>query len=216
MRIALFGATGMIGRRVLGEAVRRGHGVTAIARDPSKVEGAGPGVQAVKGDVLDATGVAYVVSGHDAVVSAFSPLAGGGAQGVDSLVASVRSLMAGLTQAAVRRLVVVGGAGSLEVAPGVLLVDTPEFPAAWKGVALAHGEALDVLRREGFGLDWTYFSPAAIIEPGARTGKFRLREEKLVVDEKGESRISAEDYAVALVDELEKPRYVGRRFTVGY
>ncbi len=214
MRIALFGATGMIGQRILREAVARGHSVTAIARDPSKVT-SGPNVFAAKADVLDATSVAYVVTGHDAVVSAFSPLATGD-QGIDSLVASVRALMAGLTQNALRRLIVVGGAGSLEVAPGVQLVDTPEFPSAWKSVALAHGEALNVLRREAFGLDWTYFSPAAIIEPGTRTGTFRLGDDKLIVDEKGQSRISAEDYAVALIDELEKPRHIGKRFTIGY
>ena len=215
MRIALFGATGMIGHRILREAVQRGHSLTAMARDPSKVE-TGPLVLAVKADVLDATNVAYVVTGHDAVVSAFSPLTTGGSQGLDSLVASVRSLMQGLTQAMVRRLIVVGGPGSLEVTPGMQLGDSPGFPAAWKAIALAHAQTLDVLRREAFGLDWTYFSPAAIIEPGTRTGKFRLGDDKLVVDEKGESRISAEDYAVALVDELERPRHVGRRFTIGY
>jgi putative NADH-flavin reductase len=208
MKIALFGATGMIGQRILREALQRGHEVTAVARDPSKLAVQDPRVHPVKANLLDPKSVANVVAGHDAVVSAFSPR---GDQGFSSLTTAARSLIAGLKQAGVRRLIVVGGAGSLEVAPGVQLVNTPDFPAEWKPYAIAHADALNVFRAEGTGLDWTFFSPAALIEPGQRTGKFRL-----VVDAKSESRISAEDYAVALLDELEHPKHVGRRFTVGY
>jgi len=213
MKIALFGATGMIGQRVLAEAVSRGHQVTAVARDITKVKATGPNVRAVKADILDPNSVAGVVAGHDAVVSAFSPV---GDQGLDSLVKSVRSLIAGLKQAGVKRLVAVGGAGSLEVAPGVQLVTVPQFPEAYKAIALAHGDALNVFRKEAGGLDWTSFSPAAVIAPGQRTGQFRLGEDKLVADAKGDSLISAEDYAVALVDELEHPKHIGKRFTAAY
>jgi len=213
MKIALFGATGMIGQRVLHEAVSRGHHVTAIARDITKVKETGPLIRPVKADLLDPKSVAGVVAGHDAVVSAFSPV---GDQGLDSLVKSVRSLITGLKQAGVKRLIIVGGAGSLEVAPGVQLVTVPAFPEAYKAVALAHCDALNVVKAEAGGLDWSYFSPAAIIEPGQRTGKFRLGTNKLVADAKGDSRISAEDYAVALVDELEKPKSVGQQFTAAY
>jgi len=213
MKIALFGASGMIGQRVLHEAVQRGHIVTAVARDPSKITETHPNIRPVKADLLDPKVVATVVAGHDAVVSAFSP---SGGQSMDSLVASARSLIAGLKQAGVKRLIVVGGAGSLAVAPGLKLIDAPAFPAAYKEVAKAHSQMLDVMRAEANDLDWTNFSPAAIIEPGTRTGKFRLDTDNLVADAQGNSRISAEDYAVALVDELEKPKYIKKRFTAGY
>jgi hypothetical protein len=123
-------------------------------------------------------------------------------------------LVAGLTKAGVRRLIVVGGAASLEVAPGVQLVDTPEFPAAWMAIAIAHRDTLPVLKLAD--LDWSYFSPAALIEPGIRTGKFRLGGTRLVANDRGESKISVEDYAVALVDELEKPRHLRQQFTAAY
>jgi len=113
-------------------------------------------------------------------------------------------------------LVVVGGAGSLEVAPGVELVDTPAFPDEYKAAALAHRETLRTLKKAADGLDWTYFSPAALIQPGERTGKFRLGTDQLVVDTDGNSSISVEDYAVALVDEIEKPQFIKQRFTIGY
>ncbi len=213
MKIALFGATGMIGRRILQEAARRGHEVTAIARDPSKVVDVGPHVRPIQADLLDPKSVAAVVVGHEAVVSAFSPAGG---QPLDALSAAARSLIAGLRQAGVRRLITVGGAGSLEVAPGLQLIDAPQFPAEWKGIAAAHGDALKVYQTEATGLDWTVFCPAALIEPGTRTGAYRTDTDRLVADAKGESRISAEDYAVALVDELEAPKHVGRRFTAAY
>ena len=122
--------------------------------------------------------------------------------------------MDGLAQARVDRLVVVGGAGSLEVAPGVQLVDTPEFPAAWKGIALAHRDALAVYR--GAALDWTYISPAALIGPGERTGQYRTGTDQLLTDKEGESRISVEDFAVAFVDEIENQRFARQRMTVAY
>jgi putative NADH-flavin reductase len=125
-------------------------------------------------------------------------------------------LLDGASQAKVKRLIVVGGAGSLEVAPGVRLVDAPAFPAEWKGVGLAHSDALEVYRNSEAEVDWTYVSPPAIIEPGERKGNYRVGGDQLLADEKGDSRISTEDYAVALLDEVEKPRHLRGRFTVAY
>jgi putative NADH-flavin reductase len=209
MKVVLFGASGMIGSRVLAELVRRGHSVTAVVRHPEKVAAAG-GVKAVRGDVTDSATVAAVAQGADAAISAYSPPR----TNPEILVDATRSLVAGLTKAGVRRLIMVGGAGSLEVAPGVQIVDTPEFPAAWMAIALAHRDTLPVLKSAD--LDWSYFSPAGLIEPGIRTGNFRLGGTRLVANDRGESKISAEDYAVALVDELEKPRHLRQQFTAAY
>jgi hypothetical protein len=211
VKILLVGGSGMIGQRVLAEAARRGHVVTTVTRDPAKVP-AQAGVTAAKGDALDPDSLAALAKGHDAVVSAFSP----GLDAPSKVVDAARAQIAGLKAAGVKRLVVVGGAGSLEVAPGVQLVDAPQFPAAWKPIALAHADALAVYRKEAGDLEWTYFSPPALIEPGERTGTFRLGTDQLVADDKGNSRISAEDYAVALLDELETPRHVRARFTAAY
>lgn len=208
MKIAIFGAGGTIGRRVAREALSREHEATAVARDPARLDLSHERLRSVKGDALDPAGVAAAVSGHDAVISAVGPR--GGAPRV--VVDAARSLVEGTRRAGVRRLLVVGGAGSLEVAPGRQLVDTPGFPAAWKPVALAHREALGVYRTAD--LDWTYLSPAALIEPGPRTGRYRSGTAQLVVGAKGESRISAEDLAAALLDELERPRFVRKRLTV--
>jgi putative NADH-flavin reductase len=209
MKVVLVGASGVIGSRVLRELVTRGHSVTAVVRDTSKIP-AMEGVTVKEGDVLDKESVAALVKGSDAVISAYAP----GFTTLDNLVLATKSLIAGLEKAGVRRLLVVGGAGSLEVAPGLQLLDTPTFPLEWKGIALAHRDALDVLKNAD--LDCTSLSPAALIEPGERTGKFRLGTDQLIVDENGDSKISAEDFAVAVVDELEKGAHVRQRFTVGY
>jgi|HubBroStandDraft_6_1064221.scaffolds.fasta_scaffold16792_3 putative NADH-flavin reductase len=209
MKVVLFGASGMIGSRILDELVRRGHAVTAVARHPEKVQALN-GVKAVKGDVADSASVASIAKGADAAISAYSPPRSDPAMLLDA----ARALVAGLKQAGVRRLIAVGGAGSLEVAPGVQLVDTPEFPSGWLAIALAHRDVLPIFKQSD--LDWTYFSPAALIEPGVRTGKFRLGGTRLVANDRGESRISAEDYAVALVDELENPQNIRKQFTAAY
>jgi uncharacterized protein len=208
MKVVLYGASGMIGSRVLQELVGRGHQVTAVVRNPEKVTSAG--VKVVKGDVTNPTSVAITAKGAEAAISAYSPPA----EDVQAIVPAARALLAGLATAGVKRLIVVGGAGSLEVAPGVQLVDTPHVPEQWKGIARAHRDVLPVLKDSN--LDWSYLSPAAFIQPGERTGKFRLGGTQLVTDEKGESRISAEDYAIALVDELEKPKHLRQQFTMGY
>ena len=209
MKVVLFGASGMIGSRVLDELVRRGHTVTAVARHPEKVKAANA-VTIIPGDVTRSADVAAAARGADAAVSAYSPPRTDPGMISDA----VHALIAGLNEAGLKRLIVVGGAGSLEVAPGVQLVDTPSFPPAWMAIALAHRDVLPVLRESD--LDWSYFSPAALIEPGQRTGRFRLAGTRLVANDHGESKISVEDYAVALVDELEKPAHLRQQFTIGY
>jgi len=213
MKVVLYGASGMIGSRILKELAGRGHQVTAVVREPARVLQES-GVIAVRGDLLDASDVAAKVRGADAIISAFSP-----GQGTEQrLLDAMRGLITGAKQAGVRRVIVVGGAASLEVAPGVTLLDSGHLPKEWEAIAIAHRDALSWLRsaKEAADLDWTYFSPAAFIQPGERTGKFRLGGDQLVSDAQGQSRISAEDYAMALVDELEQPQHVRQRFTVGY
>lgn len=213
MKIALFGASGMIGQRILHEALQRGHVVTAIVRDPSRLTETHDNLHVVSENALDPVAVAAAVSGHDAVISAISP---GHGPELQSMVTAIRSQITGLEAAGVKRLVVVGGAGSLEVAPGVQLVDTGAIPAAWLPLVLDHREALNTLRAEASDLEWTYFSPAAMIQPGERTGNFRLGGDELIKDADGNSHISAEDYAIALLDEVENPKHIRSRFTIGY
>jgi putative NADH-flavin reductase len=202
MKVALIGASGQAGSRILAELMRRGHAVTGIARHPEKIA-AGPGVVAKKGDVFDKGGLIGLLKGHDAVISS-----------VHFTASDPQILIEAARASGAKRYFVVGGAGSLEVAPGVKLIDTPEFPAIYKTEATKGGEFLNLLRQEK-DLDWTYLSPSALFVAGERTGKFRLGKDQLLANEKGSS-ISFEDYAIALVDELEKPAHSRERFTVGY
>ncbi len=215
MNIVLFGATGHVGQRIVAEALRRGHKVVGVVRDPSRAQPPHPSVPLVQGDATDAASVARVVRGADAVVSSVSPRPG--TTGNAPRLADVaRALIAGVRQAGVKRLMVVGGAASLEVAPGVALLDTPDFPEAYRDEAAQGRESLAVYRAEADGLDWTFISPAVVIQPGERTGRYRTTIDTLLADEQGNSVISYEDYAVALLDELENPQHVGRRFGVAY
>ena len=209
MKIALYGATGMIGQSILKEALLRGHDVTAIVRDTSKLTPADH-MTIVKGDVLDTAGVAETVKGHDVVISSINAPH----DDPQVFVRAAHSLIDGLKQAGVKRLIGVGGAGSLEVAPGVKLFDTPEFPEAWRPGAKALGAALEVYRTSG--LDWTFVSPAMIIAPGDRTGKFRVGGDQLLTDANGESKISVDDYAIGLVDEVEQAKHLRERITIAY
>lgn len=209
MRVVVFGATGRIGSSVVAELVRRGHRVTAVARSGN---GAAPatGVVFVSGDVTDPSNVARVARGHDAVVSAVGPTRG---QAASMIPATAAALVTGARRARVTRLLVVGGAGSLITPSGVPLLETPEFPAALKPVAEAHQAALERLRGET-DLEWTYVSPPVSLNPSGRTGRYRSGSDGLITDAHGESSISFEDLAVAIVDEVETPRHVRRRFTV--
>jgi uncharacterized protein len=211
--IVLLGATGMIGQRILAEALSRGHQVTAVTRETSRTGEHRQNLDYRVGDIFKPETIAAAAVDHDVVVSAYGP----GAGDASLVVKAAHSLIEALTRVEPIRLIVVSGAGSLELKPGLQLVDTPDFPAAWKPVALAHREALDVFRKAGFAeFDWTAASPSAVIEPGTRTGKYRTALDQLIVDAQGNSRISAEDFAVAVVDEIEKPKFDGKRFTVGY
>jgi putative NADH-flavin reductase len=216
MKVVLYGATGTIGTRILKELLSRGHAVTAVARDPSKLA-AQSNLTIEKGDMLDADSIAKIAKGSDVVISSYGPPSG--PQGPDptkagQLSEATRALIAGVKRAGAPRIIMVGGAGSLEVSPGLQIVDSPTFPDAYKPVASAHRDAFHILRESD--LNWTYFSPAMMIQPGERTGKFRLGKDALVSDDKGNSAISAEDYAIALVDEVEQGRHTRQRFTIGY
>lgn len=209
-RIAVIGANGTIGRAVVTEALTRRHRVTAVVRDPSRYRGEASTVEA--GDVLDPRDVARVAEGQDVVVSA---VGGGGGGGRGALVESAaRSLVEGLRRLGVQvpRLIVVGGAGSLETAPGVRVWDTPGLPEPVLRIMHAHGAAQEFYRTVA-DLRWTVLSPAATIEPGERTGVYRTGTDHLVTDADGRSWISLADYAVALVDEIEEPQHIGERFT---
>lgn len=202
--IALLGITGRAGSRIAAELLQRGHALTGIARDVSKAT-AQPGLTLKAADATDAHALAEILRGHDVVVSS-TPFVGG----IDA-----PTLIAAAKRAGVKRVIVVGGAGSLEVAPGVALIDTPEFPAIYKAEASGGRAFLQALRTERE-LDWTFISPSAFFEPGPRTGRFRLGGDQLLVDADGKSHISMEDYAIALADEIETPQHTRTRFTVGY
>jgi len=213
MNIALIGATGFVGQALLEELLNRGHQVRALQRDAAKLA-ARPGLDVRSVDVLGDGDLAASLAGVDAVVSAFN--AGWANPNLhDDFLRGSDAIAAAAAKAGVR-LLVIGGAGSLFIAPGQQLVDSPAFPAEWKQGALAAREALNRLRADQTGLDWTFLSPAMHLAPGARTAQFRLGGEQPVFDAKGESHISVEDLAVAIVNELEAPQHRRARFTAGY
>ncbi|GAC1553539.1 MAG: NAD(P)-dependent oxidoreductase [Collimonas sp.] len=202
MKIAIIGVTGRAGSRIAAEALRRGHSVTGIARSTSQAAPAG--VDLRQGDATQPEQLAALIRGHDAVVSA-----------AQFRVLQAAPLLQAVKSAGVKRLLVVGGAASLAVAPGVILLDSPDFPAEYKVEAVPGKQFLDDLRAES-AVDWTFLSPPAMFAPGERTGKFRLGQDQLLADEKGQSQISMEDYAIALLDEIEQPKHLRQRFTVAY
>ncbi len=213
MKVALIGPTGFVGKEVLKELLDRGHQVVALARDPAKLE-TRAGLTVIKADAKHADQVAAAVEGTDAVVNAFNP--GWGVADIHTeFLEGTRAIYDGVKRAGVKRLLVVGGAGSLFAAPGVQLVDTPEFPEQWKQGALAAREALNLIRLET-SLDWTFLSPAVHLEPGERRGSYRVSLDTPVMDANGPAHVSTADLAVAIVDELERPQHLRRRFTVGY
>jgi putative NADH-flavin reductase len=203
MKIAVIGASGNAGSRISAELARRGHSVTAIARHPEKIA-AEANVTPTRGDVMDQAGLARLLAGHDAAISS-----------VHFLASDPAKLIGAAKESKVGRYLVVGGAGSLEVAPGVRLVTTPGFPVAYKAEAEKGAAFLDLLRAETE-LNWTFLSPSALFTAGERTGKFRLGNDQLLTSADGKSSISFEDFAVALADEIERPAHIRQRFTVGY
>lgn len=207
MKVVLYGASGRAGSCILTELANRGHQVTAVVRNLDKLP---ESVARVRDDLSNVERIAEIIAGADAVVSAYAPPR----DDTDQLISATERLISATRKAGVSRLVVVGGCGSLEFAPGVTVLTSGFWPEAYVPIATSHAKALASLRASD--INWTYFSPPMMIEPGARTGKFRLGGESLIKDEQGKSRVTFEDYAVALVDELEKPAHERARFTIGY
>jgi putative NADH-flavin reductase len=213
MKIVLLGATGFVGSALLKEALDRGHIVTAIARHPETLA-LRERLTVKAGDVFDSSALATLLTGHEAVISAFNPgwrnpnLYDDQRRGTSAIIAAVK-------QAGIRRVLWVGGAGGLEVKPGVRVVDDPNLPDWIRPGSLATIDALEQLRKEPE-LEWSFLAPSAEMKPGSRTGKYRLGGDDLLVDANGKSHISVEDFAAAMIDELEHPAHVRHRFTVGY
>jgi putative NADH-flavin reductase len=208
MNVVVYGATGNSGSEIVKELLARGHKVTGVARHVDKLKDK-PGVTAKTDDLSDVDKIAEIIKGADAVVSTYQPPP----DKTDALVDVTKRQIEAVKKVG-GRLVVVGGAGLLEVAPGTTLIKSGYLPAEYMPIATSHEKALGVLRASD--IDWTYLSPAAYFVPGERTGKFRLGTKELVSDAKGESKISFADYAIALVDELEKPAHRKGSFSVGY
>ena len=209
MKVALCGATGRAGSRILNELLSRGHNVFAIVRQVGSLEPR-EGVSVAVDDLTDADRTAETIQGADALISAYAPPA----DDVEELVRVTKRLAEATARSGVGRFLMVGGAGSLGIAPGLTLLDSGKLPPEWLPIAAAHARALEVLRYSP--INWTLLCPAAYFDPGERTGHFRLGTDNLIVDPKGESRISMEDFAIAMVDELEKPQHGRGRFSVGY
>jgi putative NADH-flavin reductase len=214
MKIAIVGATGMIGSKLLEEAVDRGHVVTAVSRHATKIP-AHDRVRPVEADVNDTKALADAFSGQEAILHAFAPPRLSVEERVEQQRAGTRSIIAAAKSAGVHRILAVGGAGTLEVAPGVMNADRPEFPASWEGGVKSTALIKGLLAAEP-DLDWTFLCPSHDIFVGKRTGKFRLGLDQMLVDADGKSSISTADYAIAMIDELENPKHSRRRFTVGY
>ena len=212
MNVLVYGASGMIGAAIVGELLDRGHRVTAASR-----KGAGPaersGLTVVAADVTDRASVSALAPGHDAVVTAVRPAPG---EGPERVVEAARSLVASLPAAGVHRLLAVGGAGGLQVAPGVRVVDDPDFSPVYRPFSLAHVDALSVYDSADGSLDWTMICCPRVIEPGERSGRYRVGGAELLSDADGVSRITNADYAVALADELERAAHPRARISVAY
>ena len=213
MKLVLFGATGHIGQALVVESLRRGHAVTAIVRDLSRLSGAYPQLDVVAGDIAKPSTYRDAMQHADGVIASISARRD---NDNSSVARNAGVLLDAAAKAGVGRLAWVGGAGSLEVKPGVRVIDDPHFPAAWKPEAEAQAEALAVFRASSANVDWVYVSPAALLEDGERTGAYRLGGDQLLVDANGASRITIPDYAAALLDRLELNDSPRRRVTVAY
>lgn len=210
VKIVLFGANGKIGQLIMKEALDRGYQVTAVVRDQNKMTEQYENLTVVEGNVMNSEEVASICEGHQAIISAVGTSLGA----EEELLTVAHSLVEGAQRSGVSKLLVVGEAGSLEVAPGMLWMDTDEYPKELKPLAIAHAKAYEIISKSD--LDWTYCSPPAEIIFGRRSGHFRIGTDKLILDESDRSAISAEDYAAAIIDELEDPYFTRARFTVAY
>ena len=219
MKVALIGASGFVGSRILDEALRRGHQVTALMRNPEALPSRA-GVTTVKVDVLDTDALAKALAGHDAVISAFNPgrATAGGDEVTEQHVAGHRAIVDAVKRSGVKRFLAVGGAASLKTKDGIEFLDSPDFPKeyeAFKG-GIRGTRALYYMLKEEADLDWVFLAPSVFLTPGERTGAFRTGKDHVLYDVDGQSRISLEDYAVAMIDELETPSHHRERATVGY
>ena len=216
MKIALIGASGFVGSAILKELLHRGHQVTAIARNPGKITSQ-ENLEFLSADVMNEAALTKAVAGHDAVISAYNAGWQNPNLYTDFLKGS-HAIQGAVKKAGVKRLIIVGGAGSLFLSPGQQIVDTEGFPDVWKPGALAARDYLDIIKQEKE-LDWTFLSPAVEMHPGTsgkRTGTYRTGLENPVTDTEGRSVISVEDTAVAIADELERPKHIQKRFTAAY
>ena len=213
--VVLIGASGFVGTAILNELLNRGHKVTAIVRDPAKVTASNPNLKVIQADVTDTDVLIEASKGKDAVISAYNP--GWKNPNIYEETLKIYPLIVdSVKKAGVERLLIVGGAGTLFYAPGKMVMDADDVPAKLLPGIKSLGEFyLNTLRKEN-DIDWIFLSPAANMTPGERTGKFRIGKDDLVVDVNGDSNISVEDYAVAMVDELEQKKYHKERFTIGY
>jgi uncharacterized protein len=220
MNIVLLAASGRAGSTILKELVSRGHHVTAVARNLDKLPEQLPNtVKRVRDDLSSVDRIVKIITGADAVVSAYGPPSNdprytSDMTYTDQLVSVTERLITAVREAGVPRLIVVGGAGSLQFSPGVTVLDSGYWPEQYIPIATSHMKAFAALRASD--INWTYFSPPMLIQPGERTGNFRLGDDDLIKDEQGNSRVSFEDYAIAMVDELENPVHARSRFTIGY
>jgi uncharacterized protein len=218
MKIALIGGTGYVGSKILAEALRRGHKVTAIVRHPQRLAPR-PNLKIKKADVLHRERLARILARHDVIISAFNPKRGTpGPEVYHRHVRGHRAIIAAAKRSGVKRFLAVGGAASLKTPAGIEFLDSPEFPAAFEPFkpGIRGTRELYYLLKDERGLDWVFLAPSVMISPGARTGKYRVGKDHVLYDEKGKSHISLQDYAVAMLDELEHPRHHRERFTVGY
>lgn len=213
--VVLIGASGFVGTTILNELLNRGHKVTAIVRDPAKVTASNPNLKVIQADVTDTDVLIEASKGKDAVISAYNP----GWKNPNIYEETLKNyplIVDSVKKAGVERLLIVGGAGTLFYAPGKMVMDADDVPAKLLPGIKSLGEFyLNTLRKEN-DIDWIFLSPAANMTLGERTGKFRIGKDDLVVDVNGDSNISVEDYAMAMVDELEQKHHHKERFTIGY
>jgi putative NADH-flavin reductase len=214
-KIALIGASGFIGSAILNEALSRGIKVTAIVRNTDKIKVINENLTVKKGDIFDAEALSKLLTGKDAVISSYNP-GWKNPEIVKDTIRGYKSILEAVRKSGVKRFQVVGGAGSLLVAPGKRLMDTDVFPKEFFPIVEALAKVLTEILPKEKNIDWVFFSPAGIIEPGQRTGKYRLGKNEVIADASGNSKISVQDYAKAMIDELEKPQHHNERFTIGY
>jgi len=214
-KIALIGASGLVGSAILKESLERGHSVTAIVRHPEKIQLKDPNLKIISGDVLTEDSVPDLVQGADVVISAYNPGWTNPNISVETTKA-YKSIISGVKKAKIPRLLIVGGAGSLYVSPEKRVMDTGVIPESFMPAIKSLAEVLYSLQKEEKELNWAYFSPAGNIAPGEKKGKYRMGKDELIVNENGESSISVEDFADAMLNEVENPQHHNERFTIGY